>query len=299
MRKSKISGSGRKTRSIGATLKPHRFLGLALCGGKTNKTCLAVLEYYPQHQKLFLTRLYDKMESSDTQSSDAELYNILHNVENEADLLAYNVPFQLPKCLRCEAKCPGYEKCNEPEIKWLWKAFKKKSDKKKNTRLFTPYTERCSEYYISMELEEAFYPSHAMGANSAPLLARALFLQRRLKMKAIEVYPKLSLWRIGQDMNMQKSHLRYHKHAFGGEESRAYILKEFTERNLAFIYEQDRKTMVDNNYAFEAFLSALTGFLKYMDQCEKRPSDFPKTEAWIEFPKEDIKWHTGFGGKTK
>ncbi len=155
--------------------------------------------------------------------------------------------------------------------------------------MFTPYTQRCIEMYLQTELEEPFNLHHALGANSAPLLARASFIQRRLSAPCIEVYPKLTLWRLGKVLNVMKSYLRGHREAFGGDDARAQFLKSLNENNIAFIYHQDMKHMVENNHAFEAFLCGFTAFLKYKGLTEKKPKKFPANESWIEFPITDLK----------
>ena len=100
----------------------------------------------------------------------------------------------------------------------------------------------------------------------------------------------MSLWRIGSALGIQKSYLRFHKHQVGGAEARQAILKQLVSREIAFIYEQDVRLMIDNSNAFDAFICGLTAILKFTNQCEKRPKDFPKAEGWIEIPKESIVW---------
>ncbi|MCB0363135.1 MAG: DUF429 domain-containing protein, partial [Bdellovibrionales bacterium] len=91
-------------------------------------------------------------------------------------------------------------------------------------------------------------------------------------------------------LGIAMSHLRYHKHAIGGEESREAILDLLIKKNIAFIYEQDAKIMIEFSPAFDAFICALTGYLKFKGQTEPRPKAFPKSEAWIEYPKSIISW---------
>lgn len=172
----------------------------------------------------------------------------------------------------------------------MWEHYQKQAAAKRNHKLFTPYTERCVEQYVATELDEPFSPQHALGANQAPLWARAQFLRKRINIETLEVFPKLSLWRIGRSLDLQKSHLRHHKHQVGGDESRFAILKELVRREIAFLYEQDVRLMVENTNAFDAFICALTAVLKYKGQCEKRVKGFPKDEGWIEIPKLDILW---------
>ena len=45
----------KKTKSI--RLTRYQFAGIALSGGKTEKTCVSVIEYFPGEQKTFLRHL--------------------------------------------------------------------------------------------------------------------------------------------------------------------------------------------------------------------------------------------------
>jgi len=275
---------------ISENLKHVRFAGVALGGGKTDKTVVAVIEYYPAQKRVFLRSLRDRISGKGEIPGDEALLDILNKQEPNLNTIAFDVPLTLPKCLACELRCPGVEKCRVPVIRWMREMHKKRERSKRPNKMFTPYTERAAEIFISNELEEPFHPSHALGSNAAPLTARAYFLKRRIKTPLIEFFPKLTLWRIGCALGIQKSYLRFHRHSVDGDEARLYILKTLIDRGIAFIYHQDMRLMVENNAAFEAFLGALTAFLKYRGQTEKRPTGYPKDEAWIEYPKQDIQW---------
>ena len=273
-------------------LAVYRFAGVALAGGKTDKTAVAVIDYYKDQSRIFLRSLRDRIRSEGEVSADLALHRMLTEEELSLHSIAFDVPLQLPKCIRCELKCPGFEKCRQPEIKWMWNNYHSMVRKKKPHKLFTPYTERCSELHIASELEEPFHPSHALGANAAPLAARAHFIRRRLpkKLPTHECYPKLSVWRIGRALKISKAHLRLHRNSVGGEEARQAILNALIEEGIAFIYQQDLRQMIECNQPFEAFISALTLFLHFRGQCQKPPPSFPKGERWIIFPKESIQW---------
>lgn len=266
-----------------------RFIGISLAGGKSDKACVAVLEYYPENKKIFLSRLFEKIKSDEKISGDLKIHELIEQNLETTKFVAFDTPWSLPNCITCVQKCPGYESCHEPHIEWMWHHQDDRLKKKRPKKLFTPYTQRCIEMHFQTELEEAFNLHHALGANSAPLLARAAFIQKRLSADCIEVYPKLTLWRLGKILDVKTSHLRDHRAAFGGDEARAQFLKSLNENNIAFVYHQDMKQMVENNHAFEAFLCGFTAFLKFLDLTEKRPKGFPAKENWIEFPLKDLK----------
>jgi len=293
MSKRKIPVSARKTSQLAESgdvkQKVIRLIGISLAGGKSDKACVAVLEYFTENKKLFLSRLFEKIKSEEKISGDLKIHELIEQNLETTSYVAFDTPWQIPNCMSCQKKCPGYENCHEPHIEWMWHYQNEKLGKKRPKKLFTPYTQRAVEMYLQTELEEPFQPHHAMGSNQAPLLARAAFIQRRLSADCIEVFPRLTIWRLGKALNLMKSQLRGHREAFGGDEARKSFLQSLSENNLAFIYHQDFKQMTENNHAFEAFICGLTAFLKLQGLTEKKPKGFPKNESWIEFPIKDIR----------
>lgn len=264
------------------------YIGLSLGGGKTDRSAICVIEYFPDHKKFFLAKLSDRIQSDEKISADLKILEQIESLHQESTYLALDVPWRLPNCLRCELKCPGYESCQQEHIEWMWGYHSRIRLKKRPKKLFTPYTQRCVEMHLGSELEEVFQLPHALGSNCAPLLARAAFLVRRLDKSVIEFNAKISLWRIGRRLGMMKSQLRYHRHSVGGDDSRRLFLQTLRERNWIFIYEQDMRLMIENNQAFESFLGALTAILSALGQTQHRPEKFPPAEDWIEFPKIDF-----------
>ena len=100
----------------------------------------------------------------------------------------------------------------------------------------------------------------------------------------------MSLWRIGRSLGVQKSYLRFHKHSISGEEIREAIINHLIDRDIAFIYNQDVKSLVANAYTFDAFICGLTALLKFTNQVEKRPKGFPRGEQWVAIPKTNLSW---------
>jgi hypothetical protein len=284
---SSAEGSSNKARTRDQNqLKPHRFIGIDLSGGKNDRTSVSVLDYYKSQNKLFLTHIYEHVQQEGDVSADQALFEIITDHMENLEYLCIDAPLKFPKCIRCQLRCPGYEKCNEKEIQWMWKEHRKRKKLKPRARLFTPYTQRAAEIYIANESGENVTPMETLGANIAPLTARASFLTRRLPkaIKCLEVYPKLTVLRVGGTLKISKSHLNHYKHQIGGDESREVILQNLVKRDLVFVYQQDFIKLIDNPHSFDSFMAAFTGFLKFNDQCEKPPKDFPMSDGWIDFP---------------
>lgn len=250
-----------------------------------------MLDFYEAQNKLFLTQVYEKIQAEEDLSADQVLFEIVQeHFEEGIESLSLDVPLKFPKCVGCKLLCPGFESCKEKEIVWMWKQHKNNKRKKPNSKIFTPYTQRVVEFYINTEVDENLPRLEAFGANSAPLTMRAHYLLKRFskQLNTNEVYPALSVNRLSQTLKIPQSHFIHYKHLVGGEESRQYILDALLAKDLIFVYQQDYQRLIHNLDTFEAFFSALTGFLKYKGLCEKQPSDVPLKQGWIEFPKTDM-----------
>jgi len=141
---------------------------------------VTVLDYYETQKKLFLTHIYEHIQQEGDISSDQALFETINDHTENLEYLCLDAPLKFPICVRCQLRCPGYELCKVKEIQWMWKQHKKRKETKPRARLFTPYTQRPSEIYIANETGENVNPMEALGANIAPLTARASFLLRRL-----------------------------------------------------------------------------------------------------------------------
>ncbi|MFZ4404289.1 MAG: DUF429 domain-containing protein [Pseudobdellovibrionaceae bacterium] len=263
------------------------FVGISVTGGKADRNFLSVLEYFPEHKKIFLSKIFDKIKGDDQSSADLKIFDLLKQIKPE--IIAVDNAVNFPLCLTCQLQCPGYEDCKESHIVWMWKNFKKNSKGKKPKKIFTPYTQRSVEQYFMHELEQSFILPHAMGANSAPLLARVQFLQKRLGLAFAEISPAAVVWRLGLQLGLMKSQLKNHRHSVHGENDRRLFLQALLEQKWCFIYDQDLQMMIENYHAFESFICALTAYLKFTQQTEPRPKDFPEKEDWIELPVKNIK----------
>lgn len=262
-----------------------RFLGLSLSGGKADKSCLAVVDFYEAEGRVFLNRIFDRVRAEEFISADHKLHELITQFSEHARWILMDVPLTLPKCLQCPHTCGGYETCNEPEIKWMRQIYQR-FDKRKPKKMFTPYTQRPLDLYLQMQEDGMFDVQHALGANLAPLTARAQFIKRRLSLPSLEVFPKIAVWRLGLQLKVNKTHLKVYRNSVGGDEARKIFLQALADQTGIFFYNHDFKLMVENFHAFEAFICAYMGLLKHQGKTQGRPKDFPSGEGWVELPKE-------------
>lgn len=263
-----------------------KYIGICLSGSKNDKTFLARFDEYKKENKLVLSSLKSAPSASVKISGDKLLIDEISKIQRVAGV-GVDAPLQLPKCMRCKLKCPGYEKCKLPVIKAMWKIHSQ--ERKKRKYPFSPYTERLAEMYIN-SIEKDVFLTGALGANLAPLTARAIFLEKHFKSKLKEVYPRLVYLRLAKMFHMTKKQINTNRLSEEGVEARWEFLKRFTESMDIFMYYQDVQAMVDNPFAFDAFLVALGIYMDKKSLAEPRPKILPKGESWPIFPKSDIEF---------
>ncbi len=245
---------------------------------------MAILEHYQSPHKIFLSHLVDRIKAEEFISSDLKVHEVINQHQQGLKFVGFDVPLSLPKCLRCTLPCPGYETCQEPEIKWLKNQAESRTDKKKPTKIFSPYLVRCADSYLAQLTKDALEIPPALGANLAPVTARALFIRRRLNFPVIEVSARVAVWRLGLQLKLPKSGLRVYRNSVGGQQARSQFLQAFGEKFHVFIYHQDFKSLVESINSFEALIAAFVCYLKQAEKTEARPKSFPKFEQWVEIP---------------
>lgn len=280
---SKIAGKGSRTTK--KTLdKVLYFVGVSVSGGKSDKTWISCLEFYPDQNKIFLSKLDGDLGSQEHSSGDSKIYEYIKNLGPNLNSVGFDAPLSLPKCMRCQLKCPGYEVCLEPEIEWMRTAYLADKKKTRPKKFFTPYTQRPADMYWAQRFSQ-LEVQEALGSNLAPLTARSLFLSRRLQSPLLEVSTRIAVWLLGQKLKIAKTQLRIFRNSIGGEEARSLFLKTLLEKEDIFLYVQDHKNIIRNLSAFESFITAYLVFLNHQGACESQPKDFPPGETWPLVPR--------------
>lgn len=264
--------------------RTKKYFGICLSGGKNEKTFIARIDEYIEGDKLVLTSISQAPQGDTKTSSDKLLIDYFKRIKGSISI-GVDAPTTLPVCIRYAHK-KNYDSARAPAVKYMWELYRKKQ---KNKSVFAPYTERPVEYFINSIQKDVFL-SGALGANFAPLTARAIYLQKHFKGGFKEVFPKLSFLRLSRALGLEKKYLSVKRLSEQGDEARWQFLKRLIDTDMVFMYNQDVQLMVDNPYAFDAFLVALTLVLEARGLTEPKPKNFPKGEGWILFPVEHIEF---------
>jgi hypothetical protein len=284
--------------SVRTALQTRRYLGLELAGAKSDRTAIAAIEYYPKERKIFLLDLFDRQGTTDTQSADEALLQLLQELTPEIQAVGAHVPLTLPPCIECTRKhCPLPARCTVPAVKWMREQSKVGSVARKNAKTrrrqleLTPYTQRPIELFIRQKIlaevpeDRRIEVDDALGSTRAPLTARMHFLRRHLPdVPFIEVSPKLSLVLLASELGIQKRLLRSHRHLEEGAQARTQILELLAQAHGVFFYDRDLRKLALNLAAFDAFFSAYTALLAFEGQGAQPPRGFPNASGWIAHP---------------
>ncbi len=283
-------------------MQPRRYLGLELAGAKNQKTSLAVLEYYPREQKVFLLDVYDRIAGHNDQSGDEALLETIteatsyerNRTLHQAVKIGVNVPIELPPCITCERRaCRTAAGCSEPAAKWMRETARKAAEASNldvNVLEVTPYTQRPFEiwarYRILPELARdfRFEIDEALGGNRAPLTARMHYLKRHLgDLPIVEVWPKLTISPLAQAFGLPKRLIQNYRKPEEGYAARVELLETIAMKKGVFIYDRDLKKLGTSLAAFDAFICAYTAVLCDRDMTAKAPRGFPKHSSWVAY----------------
>jgi hypothetical protein len=288
-------------------LQPRRYLGLELAGAKNQKTSLAVLEYYPREQKIFLLDVYDRIAGGEEQTGDEALLETLRELleeggRNRVAKIGVNVPITLPPCIGCTRRsCVSTGNCGDPAVKWMREQTKRASADLRshgmNVLEFTPYTQRPFEIWARYQIlpklpaDFRFEIDEALGGTRAPLTARMHYLRRHLGgMPLVEVWPKLSISSLAAGLGLPRRLALQYRKPEEGYSARVELLEMIALKKGVFIYDRDLKKLGQNLTAFDAFICAYTALLADRDMTVKPPRGFPKEGGWVEyFPLQGLK----------
>ena len=291
--KSRRSGTGEKARE-----KSQRILGLELGGGKSGRTSLVLLEYYPKDKKVFVSERVPNVAATATRYGDEVLLDHLRKLKPAR--IGVNAPLSLPPCVRCRyPECGGYRECSYAPVRWMHEeAVRAKIPVLKHP---TPYTQRPVDVFLRTRVQPRYgidlFIEESLGAGRAPLAARMQYLQSQIGKKLfLETSPRLALVGIADWYGVTARELRRYRLPEDGVEHRRHILVKLQEDLTAFglpqlfLYEAEAQEIAESLPCFQALLSGFmvvcadAGFLR------DRDPDFEKSWSFVAIPRPRAEW---------
>ncbi|MCS6837248.1 MAG: hypothetical protein NZ480_00235 [Bdellovibrionaceae bacterium] len=237
-----------------------QYLGVSLSGGRQERSGLCCLKFHQESARIFLSDLIlfpTTSFKSGKSHGDDEILMWVKSQKN-AKSIVFDVPISLPPCFQCECdNLRGPLSCPRPDVQWLLKEQKKKTPKRPST----PYTQRPLDFFYETFDKKKFEVSHALGANLAPVVARSLFLKRRLMLPAYEINPRICAYALGKKWGLSFLATQRCFSSVDGSEHRKRLISVLVEKTRLFIYHQDYRSLVSSPHGFSAFLAAFCGYL--------------------------------------
>lgn len=259
--------------------------GIHLAGPNSTKTTLVIMTGHLGEGNLKISGIYDRMGTVSRLFSDDRLFEVLRS--ESPDRVMIDSPLSVPPCVACtRPMCPGVNACEDIAVAFMAKMVDTKSGKKKKKPM-NPQTQRIWDvkewYHWHPSLQEPTYSS-----NKAPLVVRALTLQRRLNslekplvLHETSIPHALSVF--VEQLGMPRE-LAYQYRAFGvGREKRLAILQKLVDANLidAKIPEEVSATVE----TFSAFIAALIAGMEQRGLVTYPENEFLRDQGWVYLPK--------------
>jgi len=238
-----------------------------------------------------------------------------------ADVICIDAPLSLPPCVPCTLPCPGTIRCVVPEVVLMRAAWeeRRRQDRgekaeraDKRIKLPQPYLDRAFEtfartYFEHPVLSGTFELEAALGANRAPVTARALRLYRELRTRfphALIIETNTALATLGWSLTAgyHLTSLLELRSAVNGRSTRAGLLKRLEQRQIALrsatLHEELFTDFAANSFVFHAAMACLTGWGLLSGEIYLQ-EDFLKLDAaqplrgWACVPKEAAQYAWG------
>lgn len=267
----------------------YRSLGLELSGPRTQRTTIAVLDHYPQSQRLVLVDLINPENGSD--DADESLKSAIHELVQQKRVTGCSVhaPLSLPPALEIQKKIFSPAQVSRlPEVKWMNEMWKKIKDRPSP---FVAYLHRPAEVWLRYKAIERFGDVMSFATNGAALAARMQYLKHQLPAELFEVFPRAIVKRISESLEMRQFVQRRYSDIEHGIAAREEFLMQLNLKlPQLFLYDKDVEKMILNINHFHAFLCALMQHMIHRGEFEHKPKGYPAKATWIHIPRLHINW---------
>ncbi|HVJ63916.1 MAG TPA: hypothetical protein VM901_01535 [Bdellovibrionota bacterium] len=272
----------------------YRSLGLELSGPRTQRTTIAVIDHYPQSQRLVLRDLVTPEVGSDDpdQAIKVGMEALAHDQRHYTGC-AVHAPLSLPPALEAKKKIlSSSQVAKNPEVKWMDEMWKKIKDR---PGPFVPYLHRPAEVWLRYKAVERFGDVMSFATTGAALAARMQYLQHQLPGPLNEVFPRAVLKRLAESLGIRNFvHKKYSDLEHGITAREEFLIQLGMKMPQLFLYDKDVEKMILGVNFFNAFLCALMQHLIYRGEFEDRPKGYPSAATWIYIPRIHTNWDKVF-----
>jgi hypothetical protein len=214
------------------------FGGIHLAGANTQKTALVLTTGDLKLQSLNIYKVYEKIGSLGSLFSDDRLLDILRHVSHLKELFV-DCPLSVPPCVACQRpRCPGVVHCEDTTVAYMLKLSGERRNRRgKRGRPINPQCQRMMDLMPQKPLEDSPKLEPSFSGSSAPLVVRALTLQKRLNSMAKPITMRETV--VANALVMLA-------HPLGLTRERVFKYKKFELGKL--VREETLRALVDNGW---------------------------------------------------
>jgi hypothetical protein len=281
--------------------KPKSFAGIHLSGVSANRTSVAVLRGEVMVSPLRIMKVYERIGTFGSLFSDERLLEVLVH-GGPFDQVFVDCPLSVPPCVACRLpSCPGVVSCDDVTVAYMLRASERLRRRgAAKSRPLNPQSQRLWDVYQLDAVSEGDRPEPSYSANLAPLVTRAMILQRRLKganagidLKETSVSHTLQV--LSPFLGLAPHTFQTYRRFEGGQDVRRRILEALVSQGwlqLDFDLTElqpgdDPPTLEQMAHAPESFhacMAALVAALHEKGMTRHPPSTYVKGEGWVYVP---------------
>ncbi len=272
-----------------------KFAGIHLAGSNSSRTAVAILRGDPLKNPLDIIGLYEKIGSFGKLFSDDRLIEILRH-EGPLKQIFIDCPMSQPPCVSCSRpRCPGATSCDDISVAYMLALSEKaKLQGRRKKRPINPQSQRIWD--VERVVEDRVFHEPSYSANMAPLVTRALVLQRRLKMidensKIYETSVDKALSKISSDIGLKPSHVKAYKSFDQGVKVRQGLIKSLVCHGWLSEPNHEIETQITKSIdAFQALITGLVAGLYSGGLTQEKPSEYLAEDGWVYLPELSIEF---------
>jgi len=272
------------------TEKTVKVAGIHLAGPNSTKTTVVIMTGRLGEGNLKINAVLDRMGALHRLFSDDRLFEFLRR--EEPDRVMIDSPLTVPPCVACTRPfCPGVNACEDIAVAYMQKLAESSAGRRRK-RVMNPQTQRIWDvkewFQWAPSLQEPTY-----SANKAPLVVRAMTLQRRLN-----ILPRpIRLWETSvphavsclvDQLGLDRE-LAYEYRAFEvGRDRRTTLLEALHEHG--FMEEDDIDEVAASVESFSATIAAFVAALELFGFCSRPDNAFFVEQGWVHLPELSCAW---------
>jgi hypothetical protein len=278
------------------------YAGIHLSGVSANRTSIAIVRGRILESPLRIMKVYERIGSFGSLFSDERLLEVLTHAGPFAEVFV-DCPLSVPPCVACTRPiCPGVVSCDDVAVAYMLRANERLRRRgAAKSRPLNPQSQRLWDVYQLESRLEGDRPEPSYSANLAPLVTRAMTLQKRLRGAALpidlrETSIPHAIQELAGPLDLGRRVFQTYRRFEGGQKVRLGILNQLIVQGwleLDFDLTESREgddppaveQIAQTPETFHAVIAALVAAMHKVGLTQPPPSHFGGGEGWVHVPR--------------